>query len=216
MDDITRLPLFPLGVVLLPGLPLPLHIFEDRYQDMINDCVEYELEFGVVYYDGNKLRSNGCAARIDEIIKRYDDGRMDIMTVGTRRFRVSGIDSTRSYLQGDCEFYEDSDRNTDTSQIEEYRIGALDALRQFAQFSDSKIDTSTLETLDATSLSFLIAGTDAFGAPEKQRLLEIDSTRERLQKCIAALERTLERLRLNEEIKQIIGTNGHIPDAFGG
>ncbi len=213
MDEFIQIPLFPLGIVLLPGLPLPLHIFEDRYKDMISDCLEHSMEFGVVYYDGNKLRSNGCAARIENVLKEYDDGRMDIMAVGTRRFRVSGIDSSLSYLQGSCEFYGDSDG--DSPDLDSERSRALEALRQFAEFSERTIDTETLSTLDATSLSFLIAGTDAFGAPEKQRLLEIDSTRERLQKCIQALERTLERLRLNEEIRQIIGTNGHIPDAFG-
>lgn len=214
MDELSRIPLFPLGIVLLPGLPLPLHIFEDRYKEMIAACIEHNIEFGVVYYDGSKLRSNGCAARVDEVVKRYDDGRMDIMSVGTKRFRITGVDSSLSYLQADCEFYNDSDSGTDDAESE--RLDALEALKRFAGFSDRTIDTDTLATLDATSLSFLIAGTDAFEAHEKQRLLEIDSTRERLQKCIRALNQTLDRLRLNEEIKLIIGQNGHIPDAFGG
>lgn len=213
MNELFRIPLFPLGVVLLPGLPLPLHIFEERYKEMINYCINEHQEFGVAYYDGSKLRSNGCAARIDNVLKRYEDGRLDIMTVGTRRFRVTAVDSSQSFLQADVEFYNDSDAGDPDAETE--RQGALNALKEFARYSERPIDTETLAGLDPTALSFLIAGTDAFSSAEKQRLLEIDSTRERLQKCVMALEQTLERLRLNEEIKQIIGTNGHIPDAFG-
>ena len=76
------IPLFPLGVVLLPQMELPLHIFEERYKVMINECLEQEREFGVVHYDGTDIRSIGCTAKILGVVKHYEDGRMDIVTRG--------------------------------------------------------------------------------------------------------------------------------------
>ncbi len=211
MSDET-LPIFPLGLVLLPGLPLPLHIFEDRYKDMVARCLDDNVEFGVLFYDGTKLRSRGCLARIEQILKTYDDGRLDIITVGTDRFRVEEMDTSAAYMQARIKRYTDSDIDDDLSHL---RDEAIERLRAFVDLGERSIDMVTLESLDATALSFLIAGTDAFEAHEKQRLLEISSTRERLQRCVEALEGTLERLRLNRRIREIIGTNGHIPDAFG-
>ncbi|TVQ22767.1 MAG: peptidase S16 [Spirochaetaceae bacterium] len=207
------LPIFPLGLVLLPGLPLPLHIFEERYRDMVARCLDENVEFGVLLYDGAKLRSHGCLARIERILKTYDDGRLDIVTVGTDRFRVQEMDNSGPYMQAQVERFTDED--SDDVSIGDLRNDAIQRLQAFVDLGERSIDMQTLESLDATALSFLIAGTDAFEAHEKQRLLEITSTGERLRRCVEALEGTLERLELNRRIKKIIGTNGHIPDAFG-
>lgn len=206
-------PIFPLGLVLLPGLPLPLHIFEERYQDMVARCLDENMEFGVLYYDGTKLRSHGCLARIERILKTYDDGRLDIITLGTDRFRVQEMDNSEAYMQARVERFADADANNES--VGNLRAEAISRLQAFVDLGERNIDIESLEALDATALSFLIAGTDAFEAYEKQRLLEISSTRERLERCIEALEGTLERLALNKRIREIIGTNGHIPDAFG-
>ncbi len=111
MDDL--LPLFPLEVVLLPGESLPLHIFEDRYKEMIGECLKAQSEgfsqeeFGVLLAKDGKARSVGCTARIEEVVWRYDDGRLDILTVGRRRFEVMSTDHSRSFLRGRVSFFED-------------------------------------------------------------------------------------------------------------
>ena len=81
-------PLFPLGLVALPGELIPLHIFEERYKTMMNECLEGEREFGIVWLSDDSLKSIGCAARIETVLERMDDGRMNLVARGTRPFRV--------------------------------------------------------------------------------------------------------------------------------
>ena len=97
MSDI---PLFPLNVVLMPGAPLPLHIFEDRYKQMVNECLEQESEFGMVFADESGTRKVGCTAKIVELVERYDDGRMLILVEGSRRFRLNNVLTGKPYYVG--------------------------------------------------------------------------------------------------------------------
>jgi Lon protease-like protein len=85
MSEVSWIPLFPLGVVLLPGNSLPLHIFEERYKSMVGECLEKKEVFGVVYYNGAQITPSGCTAGIVAIRKRYPDGRLDIITRGEKR-----------------------------------------------------------------------------------------------------------------------------------
>ena len=78
---LSKIPLFPLGLVLLPKMNLPLHIFEERYKLMISECLADSRPFGILYFDGDSIHSSGCTARITEVVERYDDGRMDILTL---------------------------------------------------------------------------------------------------------------------------------------
>jgi len=101
------IPLFPLGVVLLPHMELPFHIFEERYKVMINECLEQNREFGEVNYDGTNIRSVGCTAEILGVVKEYEDGRMDIITKGKNSFVIKDIDQRRIYLQAKVLFFKD-------------------------------------------------------------------------------------------------------------
>ena len=94
MPDI---PLFPLNVVLMPGAPMPLHIFEERYKQMVNECLEGESEFGMVLADESGTRGVGCTARIVELVERYEDGRMLILVEGSRRFRLNNVLTGKPY-----------------------------------------------------------------------------------------------------------------------
>ncbi len=104
----TTIPLFPLGVVLLPGMVLPLHIFEERYKLMIGECLKQDKKFGIVYYDNEEIRKKGCTANIVKVMKRYDDGRMDILTQGDKRFTTTGIIEEKSYLQAKVVYFDDA------------------------------------------------------------------------------------------------------------
>ena len=88
------IPIFPLGIVAFPGQRTPLHIFEERYKLMIQRCLDRQLGFGIIYYDGNHLARCGCTAVVTEVIHTYDDGRMDILTTGQDRF-VMRVQITR-------------------------------------------------------------------------------------------------------------------------
>jgi Lon protease-like protein len=91
-DAYPLIPLFPLGLVLLPHMELPLHIFEERYKTMINMCLEDGQTFGIVLFDGEVIQKIGCTAEIQSVVKRFDDGRMDILTRGDRRFVIKDMD----------------------------------------------------------------------------------------------------------------------------
>ena len=100
-------PLFPLGMVALPGELIPLHIFEERYKTMIDECIGAEREFGIVWLSDDGLREVGCACAIDQVLERMDDGRMHLIVRGTRPFRVLERQGHLPYPAGVIEFVED-------------------------------------------------------------------------------------------------------------
>ena len=102
-----KIPLFPLEVVLFPEAALPLHIFEDRYKEMVGVCLEEKIGFGVVCAQREGLAVVGCTAEIVRILERYPDGRMDILCQGAKRFEIENLDNTRSFLQAEVDFFGD-------------------------------------------------------------------------------------------------------------
>lgn len=102
-----KIPLFPLDVVLFPGAPLPLHIFEERYREMFRDCMAEGLEFGVVRAQEDGMAVIGCTAAIGRVLHRYPDGRFDVMCHGERRFEIEMLDDSRSYLQAEVDWLAD-------------------------------------------------------------------------------------------------------------
>src|SRR2546421_7686612 len=104
---VSLLPLFPLEIVVFPGAPLPLHIFEPRYKEMIGECLSQERSFGMVRAKENALAATGCSARIIEVIKKYEDGRLDIAAKGAQRFEIIQVNQERSFLQAEVAFFED-------------------------------------------------------------------------------------------------------------
>ena len=111
MTERVTIPLFPLGLVLLPDMRLPLHIFEERYKRMISECLAEDRPFGIVLFDGPSIRSVGCMARITEVMKRYDDGRMDIMTRGGERFVIQELIEDQDYMEARVFVFDDSEND---------------------------------------------------------------------------------------------------------
>lgn len=107
MADRPRLPLFPLDLVLLPGELLPLHIFEPRYRSMVSRSHEDGAEFGIVRQSQERLEQVGCTAKVQEITRRFDDGRFNVMVIGVRRFRVRSFDTSEECLYAVAEFFDD-------------------------------------------------------------------------------------------------------------
>src|SRR4051812_45679392 len=107
-------PLFPLGLVALPTEVVPLHIFEQRYKTMIGECLEKETEFGIVWLADDGLRPIGCACRITEVLERMEDGRLNILTRGTRAFRVIARQDELPYPAGTIEFLKDHEEEPDS------------------------------------------------------------------------------------------------------
>ncbi len=213
MDENDIIPIFPLGIVMLPEQLIPLHIFEERYKLMIGECLEDDKVFGIVYFNGQMMCSAGCSARVQEVLKKYPNGRLDIVARGERRFIVGQLDESKPYLQSTVEFFDDDLEEPDAGMQMDAHRGLL-LLNQMVGLEPHE------RTLDGTvgpsvkSISFLVAGSAGFNAPEKQTFLEMTSTRKRLRKSVAALSRIIDRIRLTEEIQSLIGGNGSLPESL--
>lgn len=203
------IPLFPLGLVLLPHMDLPLHIFEERYKTMINECLENRQVFGIVFFDGADIQTIGCTAEIQSVVKQYDDGRMDILTRGDKRFIIKDMDESRTFLQARVLFFEDEiepaaaedgDRMADTLLL----LKDLDGL------SKTSRDYQSLAQLGPAVLSFVIPGLEGFTPQERQPFLETTSPRRRMEKCRAALGDVIKRMQLSTDIQKAVGGNGDL------
>lgn len=202
----TRVPVFPLGLVLMPRMPLPLHIFEERYQLMVQQCIEQEAPFGVVLHTGTTLQSVGCLASIENVINRYDDGRLDILTVGTERFRVEAMYEEKAFLEADIDPFADhpiSDQHE--SELHKLTETAMEDLKEFAQVAGYEIDETMLGNLSPEELSFLLSTTDVFSTEEKQQLIELRSTTDRLERAARAIHAGRERRAMTQRIQEILG-----------
>jgi ATP-dependent Lon protease len=202
----SKIPIFPLGVVLFPGMPLPLHIFEERYKQMIRECLEANHEFGVVYYAGEDFFQIGCTAQITKVLRSYDDGRMDLLTLGARRFRIVKIRNEKPYLTADIDYFDDDEAPT----LATVQSDAVSLFKEALRLSGREKGIGSFEELTPKELSFIIAGGAGFTLPEKQAFLEMTSTEERLRKAGSALKQLLERLQTTKEIESIISGNGHL------
>ena len=209
MEAAATIPLFPLEVVLLPGMILPLHIFEERYKLMIGECLKEEKAFGIVYSAGKEIRKVGCTATILNVIKKYGDGRMDIVTKGEKRFLIRKLIYTKAYLEANILYFDD-DSEEDTMKLAETVSKGNDLLKEVVTITGKEEDYVHVSDLGSKELSFLISSNDAFSYEEKQRFLEMKSTHQRLKESVEALKEKLEHDRLTSEIRKVIGGNGDI------
>ena len=201
----ATIPLFPLEVVLMPSMPLPLHIFEERYKLMIGECLEQIREFGVVYQKAGDMKKNGCTANIVRVLKRFDDGRLDIMTQGVNRFVIESINEDKPYLQAEVIYYDDEREERADNLIAD----GIKLLEQLDVMTGKKRDYRSLSRMDHKTISFVIAYNEVFSMEEKQSFLEMRSTSERITKGVESLRKVVEVLQITEEAKRIAGGNGN-------
>ncbi|UCF92297.1 MAG: LON peptidase substrate-binding domain-containing protein [Desulfobacterales bacterium] len=209
MQAPSTIPLFPLGVVLMPHMPLPLHIFEERYKTMIGECLAENKEFGVVYFNGKEIGKVGCTAQIVEVLKRYENGEMDIVTVGNTRFFIKELYDAKPYLEASVVYFDDRAEEESEALATLARQG-LTSLKELNRVTGGIRDYGPPEALGLKRISFLIAGIEGFTPAEKQRLLEMTSTRRRLESGVRSLRQVFQRALLTQEIQGLIGGNGNI------
>ena len=203
MSDI---PLFPLNVVLMPGAPLPLHIFEERYKQMVDECLESESEFGMVLADESGTRRVGCTAKIVELVERYEDGRMLILVEGSRRFKLNSILTGKPYYVGEVEYLEEEQREEDVTALAEECIALLERVVEAATEGSVGIEIQP----PYRNLSFAIAGRIEFDLEARQQILELTSEKERLEKVRELLSVAAERLEREQQAREKAEKNGHL------
>jgi Lon protease-like protein len=200
---VSELGLFPLGLVLLPTERLPLHIFEERYQELVEECLEQNVEFGLVYADSEGIREVGTKARIAEVLTRFEDGRMNILVEGGERFRVDELTDGRSFHTAQVSSLEDADDAADAVAIE-------DAMRTFGLLRD--VTGSDVDPPDPATpqLSFALAGKVELSPSEKLTLLRELSERRRMELVQELLEHAVLAARRMRRAAERATTNGRV------
>ena len=184
----SLLPIFPLELVLFPGVPLPLHIFEPRYKEMIGECLELKKPFGVVRASSEGVADIGCTAEILEVTKKYDDGRLDILTRGVDRFEVLEVNEERSFLQAEITLIQDEPGRPAPQMVER-------AVRLHAEIAKLAGAEVSGPEEGASNLSFLLAGSLPLDLDFKQNLLVTSSEAKRLEAVVGYLQSVLPGLR---------------------
>jgi Lon protease-like protein len=202
-DRIKGFPLFLLGIVALPGESVPLHVFEDRYRMMIEECILSEREFGIVWSSDGELKPVGCACQIEETLERMDDGRLNILVRGTRPFRLLDRQDDLPYPAAMVEFLGDDDEEADSQAAQSARELYKELVEQA---TDQTLKESELEALNAYGM----AATVEFGADAKQELLELRSENARLRLLALLLRAAMKRLELVERAQARARSNGKV------
>ncbi len=196
-------PLFPLAIVALPSEAVPLHIFEPRYRTMIAECLDNGSEFGIVWASEDGLRQVGCACEIAEVLERHEDGRMDILTRGTRPFRLVEAHDDLPYPAGTIEWLDDKSEPLD----EETVTAAHEAYATLVeQATDSEPERDRLDAMSAYDM----AATVDFGLEAKQGLLSLRSENARLRLVTRLLRAALKRLDFIERAQARARSNGKV------
>jgi Lon protease-like protein len=199
---VALLPLFPLDVVLLPGTPLPLHVFEPRYKEMIGECRATSAPFGVVRALEEGIAEIGCTAEIVSVTKEYSDGRLDLIAEGRARFEVLELNQDRAFLQADVLLVPDEPG----SPSEEDKARAIRVHLEILALAGAVQD---LSSADPGGLSFYLAGSLPLDLDFKQKLLAMRLESERILAVAAYLESILPNLRRAARAREKAGGNGH-------
>lgn len=184
-----KIPLFPLGTVLFPGAALPLHIFEERYREMVGECLGTEKEFGVVRAEREQMALVGCTAKIVRVVERYTDGRMDILCAGQSRFEIEALDDSRNFLQAEVSFFEDEGEGSTRQEREDC------AALHFATLHLAGIDTPAVHLDLNAPVAFQLADALPSDLGFKQILLASRSDAERTTRLRDFYNEVLPRLR---------------------
>lgn len=190
-------------MVALPHEVVPLHIFEPRYRTMIAHCLESEQEFGIVWLSDDGLRPIGCACKVTDVIERLEDGRMNIITRGTRPFRLLERQEELPYPAGSVEFLDDRDEPVDAEATD----AARDAYAELVeQVTDRRPEPEELAAMDA----YAMAATVEFGLDAKQGLLDLRSENARLRLVARLFRAALKRLDFVERAQARARSNGKV------
>jgi len=199
-----KIPLFPLDVVLFPDAPLPLHIFEERYKEMIGVCIEEDAAFGVVRAQREGLAVIGCTARIKRVLQRYEDGRLDILCQGDVRFEIEMLENSCSYLEAEVDFFKDDGEDASRPLREEC------AALHFETLELAGIEVATMHLSLDGPISFALASALPADLGFKQQLLSMRSDAERTERLRDFYQTVLPKLRTGAHASRASGQNGHV------
>ena len=199
-----ELGLFPLPIVLLPTERIPLHIFEPRYRELIEECIETGTDFGLVLTDGEgAVHEIGTRATVAQVLERLDDGRLNIVVEGGDRFRLLELTSGRAFTTGIVEEVEDEDDPAPASDV----ARAVEVFTALASEAESDVD---IPDPDSPLLDFELAARVDFAPDAKQELLASTSPVGRMSRLIELLEIALQAVKIEKALRERAGKNGKV------
>ena len=204
--QLDALPLFPLAIVLYPDEVLPLHIFEGKYIDLISDCLQQKVPFGIVLITDGKLKEIGCTAGISKVTDSFEDGRKNVIVTGLERFRITHVYHSRTYLTADFETVIDQKEQSKNELIERLIAQHIKLLELAGR------TPSPSHYQDRNRLSYFIAHNAGLTLEQKQNVLENDEESSRIKFLINHLERFIPAVEEAESMRKQVRTNGHFKD----
>ena len=203
MPLVRDFPLFPLGMVALPTELVPLHIFEERYKEMIARCLDEGSEFGIVWMAEDGLRPVGCACEIAEVVERLEDGRINLIARGTRPFRIAERQEELAYPAGTVEFLDDRSEDADETAAEAAHSAYADLVNEATD------RTPDLDEIGGMS-AYEMAATVEFGLDAKQGLLDLRSESARLRLVTRLFRAAIKRLDFVNRAQARARSNGKV------
>jgi ATP-dependent Lon protease len=201
------LPLFPLQVVLFPHTILPLHIFEERYKQLISECVREGKSFGINYIQDTEVAKTGCTAVITQVLKKYDDGRLDILVQGERRYALRRLMAQQApYIIGSVEYALESPEVVDealTAEVVRLHNQLVALVYRDTVFSIKPDNKSS-------HLSYKLVQKAGMELKQRQSLLELDSENERLHMLREYFLMVIPKLKHLGEVERVIKSDGYI------
>jgi Lon protease-like protein len=200
MEDIG---LFPLGMVLLPHERVPLHIFEERYKELIEECIDGERPFGLILAKDDDQADIGTLAVVHEVTRRFPDGRLNIAIEGTSRFRIVEQTSGRAFATARVEVLPPATDDATQEEIE----ALLAAFAELAEAAEAEAPTVSTEDED---LSFRVAALVELENGPRQELLELPSERERTQYLTRLFSQLARNAARQREVRGRAESNGRV------
>lgn len=199
----SEIGLFPLPIVLLPTEQVPLHVFEDRYKELIGECLADDREFGFVYADDDGLREIGTRAGVTEVLASFEDGRMNVLVEGRERFKLVGLTSGRSFQTGDVVPILDEDDSPETDSVDR----ALELFDRLRELTGSDVEAPSP---GGEQLSYALAARVELVPEVKQALLQETSERSRLDRVCELLDEATVAVERQRRAAERASTNGKV------
>jgi Lon protease-like protein len=200
----TRLlPLFPLHVVVFPRTSLPLHIFEERYKEMVGGAIRDNSEFGIVLAKEDGIVNAGCTVTVEKLLQMYPDGRMDVLTRGQRRFEIVSLNEEKDYLQAEVNFFDDEDAADPAPELRNQAVSNYQTLMRLPGAHPGP-DPDLADRQLSFQLAHQLPDLDFLSS-----LLRHRSETERLKQLNQYLALYIPRQRTVERMKALAPTNGH-------
>jgi Lon protease-like protein len=201
---VTRIPLFPLGLVLFPRQTVPLHIFEPRYRLMTRQCIETRVPFGIVFVQDGNIAQTGCSALIVKTLNAYEDGRSDILMLGQKAFHLIRTHNEKAYFEADIEYLEEDFSGIDPGISEQ-------VVKLYEECHDILYDEDPppFEEDSGSSLAYFVASELPLDVAFRQTLLEIRSEADRQRRLVARLTDWYPQLQKRDHVRGKAAGNGH-------